>query len=264
MSKTKRRSEEQLEIPEKVTANPIDYLLRYPYKYVWRISPVILAGLVLAILAYVSKISLFTDTRRRKMVTSLLLYVLLFTILMTIPPKSSEKYYLPVYTVLDLIAGLGWYAWLIGRRSLLRRRLRIALPYILLVSVVLVQASLSLRTFPYYVTYFNPLLGGNRRANQVLTIGSGEGLDLAAQYLNQKPNATHLKVMSWYGIGPFSYYFVGDTTPLYGSRGWDSGWISRLQQMDYLVIYANQWRRQTARRLVPLAGRYRAGIPGLV
>ena len=185
------------------------------------------------------------------MVISLLLYVLLFTIMMTIPPKSSEKYYLPVYVVLDLIAGLGWYAVADWAKKLFPARWRSGFGFFVLAFIVLVQASLSLRTFPYYVTYFNPLLGGNLRANQVLTIGSGEGLDLAAQYLNQKPNATHLKVMSWYGIGPFSYYFVGDTIPLYGSRGWDSGWISKLQQMDYLVIYANQWRRGLPGGLFP-------------
>jgi hypothetical protein len=69
-------------------------------------------------------------------------------------------------------------------------------------------------------------------------------LDLAAEYLNQKSNAKELKVMSWYGIGPFSYFFDGESTPLYGSRRWDSDMISRLQQMDYLVVYANQWQRQ--------------------
>lgn len=237
------RPEEQLEIPEWITANPIDYLLRYPYKYLWRISPVILAGLVLALVASISKISLFSDATARKIVISLLLYVLLFTIMMTVPPKSSEKYYLPVYLVFDVIAGLGWYAIADWAKKFFPARWQAGFGLFILATIVLGQASLSLRTFPYYVTYFNPLLGGNRRANQVLTIGSGEGLDLAAAYLNQKPNAAQLKVMSWYGIGPFSYYFDGESIPLSGARQWDSAMIVRLQQMDYLVTYANQWRR---------------------
>jgi len=177
-------------------------------------------------------------------ILSLLLYVLMFTVLMTIPPKTSEKYYLPVYTVLDLIAGLGWYAMADWAKKFTPARLRLIFPAVVLALVVFVQAFLSLRTFPYYVTYFNPLLGGNRRANEILMIGSGEGLDLAAEYLNLKPNATQLKVMSWYGIGPFSYYFNGESTPLNRGSIWDSDLIARLQQMDYLVVYANQWQRK--------------------
>ena len=240
----REQTEDQFEIPAKISNRPIEYLFRYPHKYLWRTSPVILIGLVLAFLAYRFKVTPFSETHARKAVLGLLLFVLLFTILMTIPPKTSEKYYLPVYTVFDLIAGLGWYAMADWARRFAPARIRAIFPGVVLASVVLVQASLSLRTFPYYVTYFNPLLGGNRKANQVLTIGSGEGLDLAADYLNQKPDANQLKVMSWYGIGPFSYYFDGESIPLYGARSWDSDMIARLQQTDYLVTYANQWQRQ--------------------
>jgi 4-amino-4-deoxy-L-arabinose transferase-like glycosyltransferase len=240
----REQSEEQFEIPAAIANQPIEYLLRYPYKYVWRITPVILAGLVLAFIAYRFRIHVFSDSKARKVIFSLLLYVLMFTVLMTIPPKTSEKYYLPVYPVFDLIAGLGWYAMADWAKKFAPARFRLFFSAVVLALVVIVQASLSLRTFPYYVTYFNPLLGGNRRANEILMIGSGEGLDLAAEYLNQKPNASQLKVMSWYGIGPFSYYFNGASTPLNRGSIWDSDMIARLQQMDYLVVYANQWQRK--------------------
>jgi 4-amino-4-deoxy-L-arabinose transferase-like glycosyltransferase len=239
----REQTDEQYETPETITSSPGEYLLRYPYKYVWRITPVILAGLVLAFLAYRFRIHIFSEAKTRKVILGLLLFVLMYTILMTIPPKTSEKYYLPVYTVFDLIAGLGWFAMADWLKKFAPARMRAVFPGVVLAVVVLIQASLSLRTFPYYLTYFNPLFGGNRKANQVLTIGSGEGLDLAAAYINQKPGAAQLKVMSWYGIGPFSYYFDGETIPLYGSRAWDAETISTLKQMDYLVVYANQWRR---------------------
>ncbi|OGO38590.1 MAG: hypothetical protein A2W35_11255 [Chloroflexi bacterium RBG_16_57_11] len=249
------QSDEQFEIPAKITDHPVDYLLRYPYKYVWRISPVILAGLVLSFLSFIFKIGLLSEAKARKVILGLLLFVTMYTILMTIPPKTSEKYYLPVYAIFDLIAGIGWYMLADWSKKFVPARLRLVFPYIVLASVVLIQAWLDMRTFPYYVTYFNPMLGGNRRANQVLTIGSGEGLDLAAEHLNQKPNARQMKAMSWYGIGPFSYYFDGESIPLYGSKKWDSHLIARLQQMDYLVIYANQWQRQIPGGLFPwLAG----------
>jgi hypothetical protein len=242
-SSDREQSEDVFEIPASIANRPIEYIFRYPSKYVWRITPVILAGLVLALIAYRFRIHVFSEPKARKVILSLLLYVLMFTVLMTVPPKTSEKYYLPVYPVFDLIAWLGWYATADWAKKFVPARFRLFFPAVVLAFVVIVQASLSLRTFPYYVTYFNSLLGGNRTANQVLTIGSGEGLDLAAEYLNQKPNATQLKVMSWYGIGPFSYYFDGESVPLYGSKKWDSELIATLEQMDYLVVYANQWRR---------------------
>jgi hypothetical protein len=150
-----------------------------------------------------------------------------------------------------LIAGIGWYSAAHWAKKFAPTRLQAAFPVLALTGVVAIQAALSLRAFPYYLTYFNPLLGGSRAANETLTLGSGEGLDLAADYLNQKPNAEQLKVMSWYGIGPFSYYFKGETVPLYGSRGWIPEDIARLKQLDYLVVYVNQWKRQLPGGLFP-------------
>jgi hypothetical protein len=212
---------------------------------------VILAGLILAFTAYLFKAGLWARAQARKAVLGLLLFVIIYTIFMTVPPKSSEKYYLPVYTVLNLIAGLGWYALADWAKKFAPSHLDKIFPVIVLAGVILVQAVWSLSAFPYYVSYFNPLFGGNPRANQILAIGSGEGLDLAAEYLNQKTKAKQLKVMSWYGIGPFSYYFVGETTPLVGSKAWGSDEIAKLKQMDYLVVYANQWRRQLPGGLFP-------------
>jgi hypothetical protein len=242
---------EQIEIPARIVEKPVDYLIRYPYKYVWRSTPIVLAGLLLTLAAYIFRIGTLAELRTRRAILNLLLFVVVYTAVMTIPPKSSEKYYLPVYTVLDLVAGIGLYAGVAWVKKFFPPRMQTAIPAVILAALILTQALLALRTFPYYVTYFNPLLGGNRRANQVLMIGSGEGLDLAADYLNRKPNAEQLKVMSWYGIGPFSYYFVGESVPLYGSREWSVQDIARLRQVDYLVVYSNQWRRQLPGGLFP-------------
>lgn len=42
-------------------------------------------------------------------------------------------------------------------------------------------------------------------------MGWGEGLDLAAEYLNQKPNAEQLLVLAYYE-GQFGYRFKGEVT----------------------------------------------------
>jgi hypothetical protein len=46
----------------------------------------------------------------------------------------------------------------------------------------------ALWTFPYYLSYYNPLMGGPRKAPQVMQIGWGEGLDQAGRYLDRNPS----------------------------------------------------------------------------
>jgi hypothetical protein len=219
-------------------SQPLQYIFRYPNYYFQLASPVILAGLMIAFLTYLFKMGVMQGKVIRSAVQGLLIFALLYTLVMTIPPKSSPKYYLPVFVVADMIAGIGWVAgvqWLVSKFHFGRQKLVIAL---LLLGVVSVQAFGALKTFPYYFTFYNPLAGGGH------IFGSGEGLDQAAEYLNQKPEAKSLKVLSWYGIGPFSYFFNGitETIPV-GEPPWGAENFQNLSEMDYLVTYQNQWMR---------------------
>jgi len=224
------------------------YYLRYPRRYLWNTTPVILFGLVAALAAYVFKFSLFKEKKVRRAVIGLLLFTVVYTLFLTFANKTSDKYYIPVYPVLDLIAGLGCYAcvdWFWKIKLLVGKRVS---PYLALSAIILVQIVGTMWTYPYYSVYFNPLLGGSRRASEVMSVGSGEGLDLAAEYLNNKPDAEKLKAMSWYGNGPFSYYFLGESRPLW-SYVWNEKKISELKEMDYLVVYSTQWARGAPRGL---------------
>lgn len=95
------------------------------------------------------------------------------------------------------------------------------------------------QVYPYYNSYYNPLLGGMERAARVWSIGWGEGLDQAGLYLNSHPNAAGLRVISWYGDGCFSYFFRGRTVNMDKNTS-----LADLKQMDYAVIYYQQWQRQ--------------------
>jgi hypothetical protein len=110
---------------------------------------------------------------------------------------------------------------------------------LLLGAVVLVQLAGVWQTYPYYLDYYNPLLGGPRKAVDVMMVGWGEGLDQAARYLNQKPNADAMKVISWSADGCFSYFFKGSAATI----DYDMG-ISDMRRADYVVLYLNQWQRQ--------------------
>jgi hypothetical protein len=231
---------------------PLDYFIRYPEKYLWHSSPLTLLGLAAAVITFWQRRKPFDRRPTRRAVLGLVLFVVMYTVLMTIPAKSSSKYYLPVYPVMNLIAGAGWYAlaaWLAdGMRSDLRR---LVVPLSIL-GVLLAQASQALPVYPYYLPYLNPLLSLSEQARDNLSMGSGEGLDQAAKYLNRLPNASDLWVMSWYGEGPFSYFFTGHTIPItVGSKPWDAQTIAGLKDVDYLVVYSNQWKRQIPGGLFP-------------
>jgi 4-amino-4-deoxy-L-arabinose transferase-like glycosyltransferase len=221
---------------------PTEYFLRYPLGYIWRITPLILLGLCITIIAFVGRFGILGELKIRRVVIGLLLSVIIYTIFLTIPPKSSDKYYIPVYPIMDLLSGIGVVVcadWIYRLINSSKKHLS----DIIILALIVVQAIQIFPTFPYYFTYFNPLLGGSRRAGELFNIGSGEGLDQAAEYLNNKPNASKLKVMSWYGIGPFSYYFVGKTILISKGTIWGEAETEKLREMDYLVTYNNQWRR---------------------
>ena len=209
----------------------------YPITYLWRTTPVVWIGLMLGGIAYFLRWTPFANERARFAGGMLILYALLFALFMNIGAKKFDRYILPSYLPLDLIAGVGWTAALTQLYGRLRAGVwRVAAP-LLAVAALGMQAALVLPTFPYYLSYYNPLLGGSAKAPQVMMIGWGEGADAAARYLDSKPDAQHLVVASGYTNGPFSYFFNGQTVPIYF---WP--------QAAYAVVYAQDWQRQLPSR----------------
>ena len=103
-------------------------------------------------------------------------------------------------------------------------------------AVLLLHGVFAFSHHPYYFTYYNPLVGGSRTAPHVLFVGWGEGLDAAAGWLKQQPDAAK-RVISWYSDGPLSYYLRPDQKAL------SFYFTSYLLDADYAVLYANQWQR---------------------
>jgi len=232
---------EQLPDANPSAARTLTDYLRYPITFLWRTTPVGLIGLFLLVIAWYLRKDDDRNESAIKSVQGLLIFAVIYTIGITLPTKSSEKYFAPVYLVLDLFAGLGWYYGV----SLLAKGIQaVQRKYVFLavtIAVIAIQSVWVYQSFPYYFTYYNPLLGGLRKAAQVKMIGVGEGLDMAGRYLTKNPHSSDLKVMSWYGIGPLSYFFDGYVDPVYMSNSaWTPDFIQRLKTMDYLVIYTNQ------------------------
>lgn len=216
--------------------------LFYPITYLWHVTPITLIGLLLALVAGV------VGMRRRSALWQnsaiLLIYALLFALLMTFGSKKIDRYLLPAYFPLALLAGVGWStaAGALAKLFSLRRHseefatrnpLYLRWAAGLLLVILAAQMLFALPHFPYYFTFYNPLLGGLQRAPAVLMIGLGEGIDEAARYLNTKPEADKLRVASWYRGGSFNYIF----------RGQDLN-LDQFADADYAVLYVHQWQRQ--------------------
>ena len=131
-----------------------------------------------------------------------------------------------------------------------------------LLSLLLIQIVPVLRLHPYYTTYYN-LCFKLTDIRKIVTTPAAAGLDLAAKYLNRKPNAQALRVQIFpQSIQFFLPYFTGQVhstdadeaiVPDYEvvhSRGSQAGWVPQtgtlngelehvitLNGIDYVWIY---------------------------
>jgi len=116
---------------------------------------------------------------------------------------------------------------------------------------VVAQLVLPVLYLPYYLSYFNPLMGGARRAPEVLQIGWGEGLDEAARYLNAMPGAEGMTVASWYER-VFSEFFVGKTIYIEDRATISRGEVQSILDADLIVIYYHQFQRAMPENLLEI------------
>jgi hypothetical protein len=218
------------------------YWYFYPLSYVWRSTPAVLLGLLMAMIAIFKVRPLFTSKAAYLTLVAVLLLICILMAAFTMGDKKFERYTLPIYPPLDMLAGLGWssLALFLSKRSL--PGLLRYLPHTAILGAFLLQASLAIAAHPYYLAYYNPLLGGSLKARQVWMLGWGEGLDLAAQYLNEKPGAENLKVYSFFEPGCFSYYFAGQSLESPNQAKIGRAAIERIYDADYLVIYISQFQ----------------------
>jgi hypothetical protein len=105
---------------------------------------------------------------------------------------------------------------------------------LLLLSVI--QSIILISLSPQYVSFYNPLFGGASVGQNLFHIGIGEGLDEAAEWLNQKPNSKSLTAASWYRLG-FAPYFKGTAI-----EGWSTNPLNLLKA-NYVIVYINQIQR---------------------
>ena len=219
------------------------YVLYYLHVLLWRSTPLVILGVLLAIIGYLSRIGNFRQQATRYVFSGLTVVFVVFYVGLTIGAKKFDRYFLPAIVPVDVIAGLGWVAFFSWFREFKWSKVARIISPIGLATVVLLQLIMAMKEYPYYSTYFNPFLGGPRKAVDTMQIGSGEGIEQAARYLNRKSMAVHLHVIAWYSNGSFSYFFKGHTRWMGSDSDMTDGAWNRFITSDYAVIYISQWQR---------------------
>jgi Dolichyl-phosphate-mannose-protein mannosyltransferase len=228
------------------------YFYFYPLTYLWRSTPIVLAGLLLAGVVLISRRRKSIDPGVRRNVYDLLVFVVAFTVVMSLGTKKFDRYYLPVYLAFDLVAALGWLLsaeWLMEKFNRLRGA-HLALAAGIL--VILAQVVPVIQNYPYYLTYYNPLLGGLKDAPQVMMVGWGEGLNDAALFLQKQPDIGHKKIIAWYPLA-FTWYSLGlgiQADPIDIRPEADAATMAEYLSADYAVTYINEMQRDMPKQLL--------------
>ncbi len=234
----------------------------------WRTTPLTWLGLLVAVVVVV--LDLRRPAKSTLRLISLYAALLAAAVLLLFSLQRGPKpphYIVTAYVCIDLIAGLG----LVRALSLLGHRfppLRTAWFGWGFVAVILaLQAASAATSYPYYITYYNPVLEAAQPGVQNPTLentGYGVGLDQAAAYLAQKPDARDLTVLAANGYGCFSYYFPGHTTPINNFTLADPQVVAVLADAQYVVVdYYNQQRINLVADLLGIRPEHTVWINGI-
>jgi hypothetical protein len=170
-------------------------VLFYPVALAMRLTPWSMLGVFLLAWAW-----RHAPAPSRRDLVALAGLVVLFVVALSLFPKKFNRYMLPAFPALDILAAAG-IAWGVARvaRALAsagRQRLAAGASAIGLGLVILAAAGNILVWRSHTLGYFNPLLGGPAFGARTFSTGWGEGLEQAAQWLNQQPDITGVLVAS--------------------------------------------------------------------
>lgn len=207
--------------------------LFYPVSFLLMVTPLTLLFFLICMGVFAKEYIDKGFTNSNKSILILLLYILLFAIQMSLASKTVARYLLPIFPAIDILAGIGLYSTF---KNYFNKRFVF---YSLLAIVMVIQMSLSVPIAPYFLSYSNPVVfGGPSHVTELFLKGLGEGNDLAAKYLNDKPNSKNLTVIAQYP--GFREYFHGKTIPLWEMEN-DN--ISSFDA-DYMVFYVSTVQRK--------------------
>ena len=187
--------------------------------------------------------------RQFRIALALVAVVLLLTLCLSLTSKKFSRYLLPAFPMLEILAAVGFFEFLKWGYSYIDSRFgtetnsqKLIFSIVTLLCLFLIQILPVLRLHPYYGTYYN-LCFKLTDIKKITTVGEGggAGYDLAAKYLNEKPNAQALRVQTFPPSAQFFLpYFVGQMS-----------WVDAGEAviLDYEVVHLREsqagWVPQT-------------------
>ena len=158
-----------------------------------------------------------TADRMFRVTVVLLLFVLFYFFGLSFAAKKISRYLIIFLPAVSLMTALG----AMHSGQLFNERIKKVLSkdskesirwfgYFFLVALFVLQAVPVLKLHPYYQTYHHPLIPGKWVEENSGSI-TGVGIDVAAAYLNAKPNAEKLRVRTTWFSRDLKKYFVGNT-----------------------------------------------------
>jgi hypothetical protein len=209
----------------------------------WRTTPIAWLGVLSACIGLFTKDNpTFKPFMKRTIVYFGLLALIFILIFGIAKGRNSSHYILMSFVCLDVIAGIGLVGALRWLGNNVRPFKRVWIMSALIISLIGFQIASAISQFPYFYTYVNPLAELFTKNNP--NSGYGEGLEMAGEYLSQKPNARELTAISFFGYGPFSYFFSGNTIHLPPTNIIEPSLLEKIHQADYLVIYDIHLKKQ--------------------
>jgi len=142
-------------------------------------------------------------SEEQRALLALAAFAALWTLVMTLGLKKFDRYTLPTWPALLVLSAAGWRfwlwdggAWLCERWPRLTRGIWAAVRGLVLAGALAFQLATLAYYHPYYLSYYNPLLGGGAAAQRALLIGWGEGMDQVGAYLSRRPDIKNGPVIS--------------------------------------------------------------------
>ena len=137
----------------------------------------------------------------------LFLFILFYMVGLSYVSKKISRYIVIILPSISFLTAL-------GAMQLAQLTENKKLSYGVLAIIFILQALPILCLYPNYRAYHHPLLSARWVEENTSSI-TGSGLDLAADYLNAKPDAEGLRVRHTWLCKEFAHYFVGEARIYY-------------------------------------------------
>ena len=231
----------------------------YLLSSLYRLSPAVLIGTLVGAIA----LCIPAGRRRSSFVpeqVALWLVIVSYVGFLSIASTKIDRYLSLVIPLLTILAAMGWlwlfrilHASLKARSDVLIPPLKSGAILLLAGGLAIAQLVILLPHVPYYLTYYNPILGGPRAAADTLMIGQGEGLDQAADWLSQEAqqltsaeNPVSIGISTVYPAVMYGYWNRSQPAIIHPlpMRSEETDEAEFWQQTHRVVFYINQLQRQ--------------------